>query len=263
MKTILKLMAISVVSLVAGCQSKATTSWESDACELFTSPTFTITDGTPTPQWMACRAMYLAATDYVPASFMFQLMTPGTYGTYVEPGRGWLTVTISNVDEAPMTLDVVSSTVGTPEATVAEVLYTPTTPEQPGGKFPSGRLEFSTRIIDPYGDDDESGFSIMADISVSAQTAAASVYIDGGIGVWGSHSIPTETPDDPGDEPGGCSFQARCTSYSSQCSSGAPSMAPCYCAAACLCACANDTSCEQQNSRAAHDLGTSCSYRTE
>lgn len=244
-------------SLVLAC-AKETTVWEADRCRIGQPPTLQLASG-ETPQWVGCRAMYATEVAGIPATLFLQFITAGTSGSFVDPAPGWLSVTVTGIDEASGTLGVVPSTASS-SVPAAEVYYAPLPNSEgepgTGGKMTSGSLVIRSVDFDPDGDPKSSTFNFEAEIA--AATADEGAIARGGFAVFAPEpeDADSQSPG-PVTEGPACS-STECDRWSLQCNG--TTQAPCYCASACLCYCSGDNACALSNAKSARDLGTDCPY---
>lgn len=250
--TIVSLSALMLV--LQACNDRENTTWESERCNIKSMPTLRLPNHQSSPQWVACRALYLKEIDSVPSNLIIEFMTSGTYGTFAEPGAGWLRITISDIDNVGGSVDVVSSSTSAGRP-AADIYYEAQSNSGSSGYIYPGSLNINNLNLEPHGTGDSSSTFDM-DFDLDAHTDDGAASVTGGFSCYAPEPV-TDTSGPTGDSGPGCNSNA-CDSYSAQCNGY--TQAPCYCAAACLCHCNNQPSCEQSNRNTAQQLGLICQY---
>lgn len=214
---------------------------ELDQCQASSSGTV----GGVNANWVGCRAHFSGSPSNV---LTMQFVTPGTTGSFIAPGPGWLTISVSVDSFEHTTLSIDNR-----DATVLPTNVSPTSAavyyfDKNGRKsFASGSLRVGRNTV--Y----TALYQVVFDASLDDVTVNVNSLALVPTKLGGSIQL---APAGAGGGAGGS--QASCAALTNQCVEGG--QAACYCAAACECYNAGDATCEMQNLQSAMQLGTSCSY---
>lgn len=241
-----------VLIALSGCSSEDENqlfTMETNACQLTSTARVAGNDA----RWAGCRAQFSGSPYNV---LTMQFLTPGTTGSFISPGPGWLTISVSGesaeytslaVDDSdgsvlPVSVDPHSVSVYYFDANARKV-------------FARGSLQVGRNTV----------YTRLGTVVFSAVLDGVTLDVtNGAFGDEGQGAVPvplsgmvTVAPVMGG---GGGGGQSDCSGYTNTCSTCGTCQAACYCAAACVCHNAGDSSCEAQNRQSAQSLGTTCSY---
>ncbi len=251
--------ALSVLLGLSACESSTSNghSYELGPSECQLTSSLSGPSGTT---WSGCEMSFDASN----VTYTWVLMPPGTSGSILSPGNGWIVMTLDANSPENATLSL-SGQISTMPASVPidQIVFVYGTS---GGRMGgTGSVAVGSNVvnINGLGGDLAGQMNVRlmdgTTISGSFSAHAAAAGAGGGGGGGGSGG------GGGGGGGGSCSAarQQTCQNLTSQCSScgGAPAcQQACYCAAACDCACAGNTSCEQSNRASALMYGPACSY---
>ncbi len=250
--------ALGLLALLTACNAPQTWVADTNSCQLTSSATI----GGKSANWTGCR-VHFDGPDQIAT---FELMTPGTTGSFALPGPGWLSLSVALASPQNATLSVDDSHSDLPTTlgdNSISIFYFPT---GGGEQMAVGSTAVGNNGVDP----NAPGAEFSANLSgVSLQTASGPVALGGNFSLAAGAAISSSggsagggTSGSSGSSGSGSSSggTAACQGLVNQCSSCGTCQAPCYCAAACDCHYSGDSSCEQSNRASAQQLGTTCSY---
>jgi hypothetical protein len=253
------------LSLVACTEPEANPSWvmETTDCELATSATI----GGEPALWVDCRAFWSGLPFEI---LTVELLTAATTGSFIAPGPGWLSFSVSGKapENATLVVDDTQASqvpVSVPEHAISIYYFTPDSDTGfPTKVLAEGSVDVGSNLIDVSSSPSVS-FSAVLEGVVLRPSANERIPLGGEIRIAAAKPRPPEgnAGDVGGNGPtSGCSAgdSSSCDVSLAQCAGNPTAQAACYCAAACVCHYACDPSCEQPNRASAAALGTTCSY---